>query len=156
MSSKPEFHRRTIHLSSLCCLCIEAKGGSCYSPGIPKPPITNRPPPRRVAVSLCCVFGLCLFPSLKVRQSPPSATGAQFNRLGKCRVFFQPAARGQVVDVVAFAKLAVGKVCFGHMRLHSFAMESKAYVSLHSKVRKNRIKRKSITAGFARPHPARA
>ncbi len=66
------------------------------------------------ASGLCRGRGFRGLPSLDIGQTPPRASWAELHRLGKGRVFIGPAPWGQVVDVVAFAKLAVREVSLGH------------------------------------------
>jgi hypothetical protein len=68
---------------------------------------------KRAAIrSTGCGFSLCSvcfggFPCLNIRQLPARAAGGQEDRFGKAGVSLEPAARGQVVDVVARSKVAV-------------------------------------------------
>ncbi len=74
------------------------------------------------ASGLCRGRGFCGLPGFDLGQTPARAAGAEFDGLGKGRIFCDPAPRGQMVNRIPRAKLTVGKVRLGHMRLHSFAM----------------------------------
>jgi hypothetical protein len=67
-----------------------------------------------------CSFGG--FPSLNISQFPARAAGGQADRFGESRIGPQPTARGQVVDVVSRANLAVCEKGIRHFHLHRVTM----------------------------------
>lgn len=65
-----------------------------------------------------CLGSLGL-PRFNLRKFPACAAGRQLHRAREGRVFPNPAARGQVMYVEAFADLAVGQIDFRHGNLRA-------------------------------------
>lgn len=103
-------------------LAIVAKAGGCYSGHCPISPLRIGRRPAGWRFRLCSGAGFGRFPGLDFRQTPASAAGGQFDWGRECRVVFDPAARGQMVHIIAGTNLAVGKVGLSsHLRLQSIA-----------------------------------